>query len=141
MQRNYIDPLNSSSGYFDSREATNVDYKRGSEVFNAPRDTRSPKEKQAERNAEAKERQRKARERNALRDDNTGNRPINDNGIDEVPRRSNPYFESGTGSDIEFNGSVLICINGSPYYIDIPYDSDTGAYAAASGANFPITEP
>jgi hypothetical protein len=41
----------------------------------------------------------------------------------------------------EFNGSVLICINGSPYYIDIPYDSNTGPYAAADGANFPITAP
>ena len=37
-----------------------------------------------------------------------------------------------------FNGSVLICINGSPYYIDIPYDSGTGAYEASEGANFPI---
>ena len=47
----------------------------------------------------------------------------------------------GGGGDIEFNGSVMICINGSPYYIDIPYDSDTGAYAASDGANFPITQP
>jgi hypothetical protein len=47
----------------------------------------------------------------------------------------------GGGGDVEFNGSVLICINGSPYYIDIPYDSDTGVYAASAGANFPISAP
>ena len=61
---------------------------------------------------------------------------IQDDGIDNV--------ESSGGDDsssVEFNGSVLICINGSPYYIDIPYDSDTGAYAASGGANFPISAP
>lgn len=49
--------------------------------------------------------------------------------------------ESSGGGGVAFNGSVLICINGSPYYIDIPYDSDTGAYAASGGANFPISAP
>lgn len=49
---------------------------------------------------------------------------------------------SGSGSgNVEFNGSVLICINGSPFYIDIPYDSDTGVYPSSNGANFPITAP
>ena len=61
---------------------------------------------------------------------------IQDDGIDNV--NSSGGGDSGGGGG-EFNGSVLICINGSPYYIDIPYDSDTGAYAAGGGANFPIT--
>jgi hypothetical protein len=39
----------------------------------------------------------------------------------------------------DFSGSVIICINGSPKYIDIPYDSETGAYSISSGANFPIS--
>ena len=37
-----------------------------------------------------------------------------------------------------FNGSVLICIDGEPHYIDIPYDKSIGAYPAADGANFTI---
>jgi len=45
------------------------------------------------------------------------------------------------GSNVEFNGSVLICIDGSPFYIDIPYDSTTGVYPLSDGANFPITAP
>jgi len=59
---------------------------------------------------------------------------IQDDGIDNV----NSSDDDDSGGGVEFNGSVLICINGSPYYIDIPYDSDTGAYAASGGANFPI---
>jgi len=58
---------------------------------------------------------------------------VQDDGIDNV--------DSSGGDDsssVGFNGSVLICINGSPYYIDIPYDSGTGAYEASEGANFPI---
>jgi len=65
---------------------------------------------------------------------------------DDTANKGIDVIKGGTsdadgGSDIEFNGSVMICINGSPYYIDIPYDSDTGAYAASGGANFPITQP
>lgn len=45
------------------------------------------------------------------------------------------------GEAIEFNGSVLICINGTPYYINIPYDSERGPYAITDGADFPIGEP
>ena len=55
-------------------------------------------------------------------------------GIDKIGSSDIP-----ASGDVEFNGSVLICINGSPYYIDIPYDSDTGVYAASEGANFPIS--
>lgn len=76
------------------------------------------------------------------RNESDQNSKIGDDGIDAIGRGASPEGGGGGGGgDIEFNGSVLICINGSPYYIDIPYDSDTGAYAAASGANFPITEP
>jgi hypothetical protein len=72
----------------------------------------------------------------------------NKEGIDEriqndgIDRITSP-IQDGSGSDgnVEFNGSVLICINGDPYYIDIPYDSETGPYAPISGANFPITAP
>lgn len=64
---------------------------------------------------------------------------IQNDGIDRI---TSP-IQDGSGSDgnVEFNGSVLICINGDPYYIDIPYDSETGPYASSSGANFPITAP
>lgn len=65
------------------------------------------------------------------------NSDIDRAGIDKIGSSDIP----ASGGDVEFNGSVLICINGSPYYIDIPYDSDTGAYAASDGANFPIEEP
>ena len=61
---------------------------------------------------------------------------VQDDGVDNVDS-SNDGSVGGGG--VEFNGSVLICINGSPYYIDIPYDSETGPYAPGSGANFPIT--
>jgi hypothetical protein len=43
--------------------------------------------------------------------------------------------------EIDFNGSVIICIDGEPFYIDIPYDATEGAYAISSGANYPITAP
>ena len=62
------------------------------------------------------------------------NSDINRAGIDKIGSSDIP-----ASGDVEFNGSVLICINGSPYYIDIPYDSDTGVYAASEGANFPIS--
>ena len=62
------------------------------------------------------------------------NSDTNRAGIDKIGSSDIP-----ASGDVEFNGSVLICINGSPYYIDIPYDSDTGVYAASEGANFPIS--
>ena len=64
------------------------------------------------------------------------NSDTNRAGIDKIGSSDIP---ASGGGDVEFNGSVLICINGSPYYIDIPYDSDTGVYAASEGANFPIS--
>jgi len=65
---------------------------------------------------------------------NDQNSDTNRAGIDKIGSSDIP-----ASGDVEFNGSVLICINGSPYYIDIPYDSDTGVYAASEGANFPIS--
>ena len=44
----------------------------------------------------------------------------------------------GGGGGGGFNGSVLICINGEPYYIDIPYNESIGAYPETDGANFTI---
>jgi len=64
---------------------------------------------------------------------------IQDAGIDTLGGGGGA--SSDGGSSVEFNGSVLICINGSPFYIDIPYDSDTGVYPSSDGANFPITAP
>jgi len=64
---------------------------------------------------------------------------IEDAGIDTLGGGGGA--SSDGGSSVEFNGSVLICINGSPFYIDIPYDSDTGVYPSSDGANFPITAP
>jgi hypothetical protein len=55
-------------------------------------------------------------------------------GNDEFAATSNISGGGGGG----FNGSVLICINGEPYYIDIPYDESIGAYPGADGANFTI---
>jgi len=48
---------------------------------------------------------------------------------------------SDSSSNVEFNGSVLICIDGKPFYIDIPYNPTTGVYSESNGANFPITAP
>jgi hypothetical protein len=70
----------------------------------------------------------------------TGKRSIQDNAVDFVDR-DRIEGEGGSGGGGGFNGSVLVCINGDPYYIDIPYDSETGPYAPSSGANFPITAP
>jgi hypothetical protein len=68
---------------------------------------------------------------------------IQDDGIDNIDSSADGGGGGGGGGggDVEFNGSVLICIDGSPYYIDIPYDSDTGPYAQSEGANFPISAP
>ncbi len=48
---------------------------------------------------------------------------------------------SSSDSSVEFNGSVLICINGLPFYIDIPYDPTAGVYPFDDGANYPINIP
>ena len=67
----------------------------------------------------------------------------NQQGIDEDSNdRSIDSFGSTTNNGIEaFNGTVAICINGTPYYIDIAYDDNIGPYAIATGENYPITEP
>ena len=67
----------------------------------------------------------------------TGKRNLLDDAVDFVSRDS---LEDGDDS-IDFNGSVLICIDGKPFYIDIPYDPTTGVYSESNGANFPITAP
>ena len=61
---------------------------------------------------------------------------ISNDGIDQIGVDDN---DGESASSVEFNGSVLICINGFPFYIDIPYDSNTGVYPSSDGANFPIT--
>tara|TARA_R100000951_G_C2640844_1_gene180899 strand:+ start:861 stop:1340 length:480 start_codon:yes stop_codon:yes gene_type:complete len=67
---------------------------------------------------------------------------VQQRGIDQFNApEATPESSGGGGGDVAFNGSVLICIDGSPYYIDIPYDSDTGPYAPSAGANFPISAP
>jgi len=63
---------------------------------------------------------------------------IFNDGIDQFGNEDDEEEET---SNVEFNGSVLICIDGEPFYIDIPYDSDTGVYPSSDGANFPITAP
>ena len=63
---------------------------------------------------------------------------IEDAGIDTLGAGE---ASSASDSSVEFNGSVIICIDGSPFYIDIPYDSDTGVYPSSDGANYPITAP
>tara|TARA_R110001592_G_scaffold3662_1_gene21036 strand:+ start:958 stop:1467 length:510 start_codon:yes stop_codon:yes gene_type:complete len=62
---------------------------------------------------------------------------IEDAGIDTLGAGAS----SESDSSVEFNGSVIICIDGVPFYIDIPYDSATGVYPSSDGANFPITAP
>ena len=66
----------------------------------------------------------------------TGKRNLLDDAVDFIPRDP-----SGDDDSITFNGSVLICIDGKPFYIDIPYDPTTGVYSESNGANFPITAP
>tara|TARA_R110000796_G_scaffold26139_2_gene72948 strand:+ start:276 stop:734 length:459 start_codon:yes stop_codon:yes gene_type:complete len=66
----------------------------------------------------------------------TGKRNLLDDAVDFIPRDP-----SGDDDSITFNGSVLICIDGKPFYIDIPYDPTTGVYLESNGANFPITAP
>ena len=60
---------------------------------------------------------------------------IQDAGIDTLGAGASSASDSG----VNFNGSVLICIDGAPFYIDIPYDPTAGVYAESNGANFPIT--
>ena len=66
---------------------------------------------------------------------------VQQRGIDQFTAPEATPESGGGSSNVEFNGSVLICINGSPFYIDIPYDSNTGVYPSSDGANFPITAP
>ena len=66
----------------------------------------------------------------------TGERNLQDTAPDFVSR--DRVEEGGGGVGGGFNGSVLICIDGEPYYIDIPYDKSIGAYPGADGANFTI---
>ena len=61
-------------------------------------------------------------------------------GIDKLGGSSNSDTDSGD-SNVEFNGSVIICIDGSPFYIDIAFDSTAGVYQISDGANYPITAP
>tara|TARA_R110000772_G_C13233333_1_gene433008 strand:- start:96 stop:401 length:306 start_codon:yes stop_codon:yes gene_type:complete len=75
---------------------------------------------------------------NALTDLSVTYEDEGDNRLDVSDSNAVLRLTAGGG---KFNGSVLICINGSPYYIDIPYDSETGPYAPSSGANFPIAAP
>lgn len=42
------------------------------------------------------------------------------------------------GDAVSYNLSVLVLDAGELKYIDIPYDSDTGAYPYADGPNFPL---
>lgn len=60
---------------------------------------------------------------------------IDDDGIDGFGTET----DIEEAANIEFNGSVLICINGSPYWIDIPYSAPP--YDGTGAANFPIEEP
>jgi hypothetical protein len=111
-------------------------------------------ELQAALKARAKEERGKAEE-GAIYDVKTHEEPtdnraglgnkIENNDIDEIQGQEAAGDSTGSlpggddGIGVEFNGSVIICINGSPKYIDIPYDSETGAYSISSGANFPIS--
>jgi hypothetical protein len=64
----------------------------------------------------------------------TGKKNIQDDGID-FPERDVPDEEEG---GIDFNGSLRICRNGEPYWIDISFDKDVGAYSGSQNPNFPI---
>ena len=61
---------------------------------------------------------------------------MTETGVQSIPRDSLEDVDS-----IDFNGSVLICINGAPFYIDIPYDPIAGVYSESNGAHYPITAP
>jgi hypothetical protein len=52
-----------------------------------------------------------------------------------------PASSSSSTTSVTYNYSVLICINGSPYWIDIPYDDSTGAYDGTGDPNYEIEEP
>ena len=52
-----------------------------------------------------------------------------------------PTDIEGGGGSVDFNGTVGICINGEPYYINIAYDDERGAYDVSEGEDFPIDEP
>jgi len=67
------------------------------------------------------------------------NNDIDQRGIDLLG--AGTYSVDSGEEAIQFNGSVLLCINGEPYWIDIPYDDSTGPYDGEDTANFPITAP
>lgn len=61
--------------------------------------------------------------------------------IHEIDQDSSDIEQGGGGGSVDFNGTVGICINGEPYYINIPYDDERGAYDVSEGEDFPIDEP
>ena len=62
---------------------------------------------------------------------------IQNDGIDRIV---GPDVEEE--SDLDFNGTVILCINGNPYYINIAYDADKGPYSTnGNDPDFPILEP
>jgi hypothetical protein len=46
-----------------------------------------------------------------------------------------------TSQDLQFNGTVGICVNGTPYWMDILYDDTAGLYAVTGDPNHEIPEP
>lgn len=98
------------------------------------RDTRSPKEKWAQRNKESLERQRQRRQEREK-----GDRPIQ-NGRPDYATRQRPNdnpFDSGGGGGAQ-NTTVGLCVNGTPYLIDI---NASDLYAVTEDPNFPPVEP
>jgi hypothetical protein len=61
---------------------------------------------------------------------------IQNDGIDHVDGQVDGG--GGGGGVGGFNGSVLICIEGDPYWIDIAYDKDKGPYVGTEVPEFPI---
>lgn len=59
---------------------------------------------------------------------------INQEGFDELLRQE----EGLGGGGFEPNATVIICINGNPYYIDI---QASDPYSTGGSPNFPISEP
>jgi len=152
MTQEEIDQLNKASllRQRTRRDASNFlkqpkdDYQDIIRRANNTKDKRLAREKLRERESQASEALRLARQQkvdfsDAQAELNRQEKDRENTGIDETGGGTNATPKPALGgSDIEFNGSVLICINGSPYYINIPYDTDKGAYAASEGADFPI---
>lgn len=59
-------------------------------------------------------------------------------GIKITKSDSNIVFESD-GGNVAFNGTLSICINGTIYKIDIPFDKEKGPYTGT--ATYPIQQP